>query len=108
MRPYEAIGMGRPAEICQHPNRTEPKRIDPYNYPSHYLGGVPATLEQSMCFTSRYLSAKPLHEDYFELEEVDDGVGVYDLFFCFYHVGRYELRMNKIHDTLSNTILCQR
>jgi len=33
------------------------------------------------------------------LEEVDDGV--YDLFFCFYHIGRYELRTNRIHDIVS-------
>jgi len=33
------------------------------------------------------------------LEEVGDGV--YDLFFCFYHIGRYQLHSNKIHDIVS-------
>jgi Rieske Fe-S protein len=39
-----------------------------------------------------------LHEDYVGLDDVDDGV--YDLFFCFCHSGRYELPTNKIHDIL--------
>jgi hypothetical protein len=42
-----------------------------------------------------------LHEDYFGLEEIEDEVGVFGLFFYFYHIGHFELRMNKIHDTLS-------
>ena len=32
------------------------------------------------------------------LEEIDDGV--YDLYFCFYQIGRYGLKINKIHDIL--------
>ena len=33
------------------------------------------------------------------LEEVDDGV--YNLFFCFYHIGRNEVLTNKIRDIVS-------
>ena len=33
------------------------------------------------------------------LEEVDDGV--YDLFFCFYQIGRYKLHTNKIQGIVS-------
>ena len=40
------------------------------------------------------------------LEEVDDGV--YDLFYCFYHIGRYELKTNKIHDMVSKVGLSRR
>jgi hypothetical protein len=47
-----------------------------------------------------------LHEDYVGLEEVDDGV--YDLFYCFYHIGRYELKTNKIHDVVSKVGLSVR
>ncbi len=44
------------------------------------------------CGTMRVLhkqvfSSQTLNEDYAGLEEVDDGV--YDFFFCFYHIGRY-------------------
>ena len=37
-----------------------------------------------------------LHEDYVGLEDVDDGV--YDLYICFNHIGRYELHTNKSRD----------
>ena len=47
-----------------------------------------------------------LHEDYVGLEEVDDGV--YDLFFCFYQIGRYELRANKIQDIVSRVGVSRR
>ena len=40
------------------------------------------------------------------LEEVDDGV--YDLYFCFYQIGRYELRSNIIHDIVSKVGLSRR
>ncbi len=35
-------------------------------------------------------------EDYMGLEEVDDRV--HDLYFCFFQIGRYELKTNKIYD----------
>jgi hypothetical protein len=58
----------------------------------------------SRCGTIRVLHkqvfvSQTLNEDYVGLEEVADGV--YDLFFCFYHIGRYHLRENKIQDILS-------
>ena len=40
------------------------------------------------------------------LEEVNDGV--YDLFFCFYQIGRYELKTNKIQDMVSRVGLSRR
>ena len=33
---------------------------------------------------------------------------VYDLFFCFYHIGRYELHANKIHDIVSRVGVSRR
>ena len=47
-----------------------------------------------------------LQEDHVGLEEVDDGV--YDLFFCFYQIGRYEARANKIHDIVSRVGVSRR
>lgn len=44
-----------------------------------------------------------LHEDYVGLEEVSDGV--YDLYFCFYQIGRYELQLNKIQGIVSKVAL---
>ena len=50
-------------------------------------------------FHSQIFDSNILHENYVGLEKVDDGV--FDLFFCFCHIGRYELRTNKIHDIVS-------
>jgi len=43
--------------------------------------------------------SQTLNEDYVVLDEVDDGI--YDLYFCFYQIGRYELQTNKIHGIFS-------
>ena len=47
-----------------------------------------------------------LQEDYVGLEEVDDGV--YDLYFCFYQIGRYDLRSNTIRDIVSKVGVSRR
>jgi putative transposase len=65
----------------------------------------------SRCGTIRVLRrqvfvSQTLKEDYVGLEEVDDGV--YDLYFCFYQIGRYELRTNKIRDILSKVPVSRR
>ncbi len=98
-RPHEALGMKRPAEVYQPSERVLPRRLGSYAYPENYL-----VRRVSRCGTIRVLHkqvfvSQTLNEDYVGLEEVDDGV--YDLFFCFYHIGRYHLRENKIQDILS-------
>jgi len=98
-RPHEALGMQRPAEVYRPSKRSMPRRIETYDYPGHYL-----VRRVSRCGTIRVLSnqvfvSQTLTEDYVGLEQVDDGV--YDLYFCFYQIGRYELRTNKIRDILS-------
>ena len=67
---------------------------------------VSAAPERSVCFGKQIFVSNTLHEDYVGLEEVDDGV--YDLFYCFYHIGRYELKTNKIHDMVSRVGLSVR
>ena len=47
-----------------------------------------------------------LHNDFVGLEEVDDGV--YDLYFCFYQIGRYEAQVNRIHDIVSRVGVSRR
>ena len=99
VRPHEAIGMKRPAEIYQSSSRTMPKRIEPYEYPGHYLVRRVSRSGTIRVFHNQIFVSNTLHEDYVGLEEVDDGV--YDLFFCFYQIGRYDLRDNKIRDIVS-------
>ena len=50
-------------------------------------------------FRKQVFVSNTLQEDYVGLEEVADGV--YDLFFCFYQIGRYELQTNKIQGIVS-------
>jgi transposase InsO family protein len=106
VRPHESLGMKRPAQLYRPSTRAMPKRIRPYEYPCHYL-----VRRVSRCGTIRVLRnqvfvSQTLSEDYVGLEEVDDGV--YDLFFCFYHIGRYELHANKIHDIVSRVGVSRR
>lgn len=99
VRPHEAIGMKRPDEIYQPSSRRMPRRIEAYDYPSHYIVRRVSRAGTIRVFGKQFFVSNTLHEDNVGLEEVDDGV--YDLFFCFYHIGRYELRTNKIHDIVS-------
>lgn len=106
VRPHESLGMKRPAEVYQPSTRSMPTRSEPYDYPGHYL-----VRRVSRCGTIRVLRnqvfvRQTLNEGYVGLEEVDDGV--YDLFFCFYHIGRYELQGNKIHDNVSRVGVSRR
>ena len=76
-----------------------PKRIKSYDYPAHYLVRRVSRAGTIRVFGKQIFVSHTLDEDYVGLEEVDDGM--YDLFFCFYHIGRYELHTNKIHDIVS-------
>ena len=106
LRPHEALDMKRPGQHYHPSTRSMPKRIEPYDYASHYL-----VRRVSRCGTIRVLRkqvlvSQTLNEDYVGLEEVGDGV--YDLFFCFYHIGRYQLHSNKIHDIVSRVGVSRR
>ena len=105
-RPHEALGMKRPGELYRPSGRTMPKRIEPYDYPAHYLVRRVSRAGTIRIFHKQIFVSNTLHEDYVGLEEVDDGV--YDLFYCFYHIGRYELKTNKIHDIVSKVALSVR
>ena len=105
-RPHEALGMKRPAELYRCSKRSLPKRIEPYEYPSHYLVRRVSRAGTIRVFKKQVFVSNTLHEDHVGLEEVDDGV--YDLFFCYYQIGRYELRTNRIRDIVSKVALSRR
>ena len=106
VRPHEALEMRRPAQVYQASSRAMPGRTEPYDYPSNYM-----VRRVSRCGTIRVLSkqifvSQTLNEELVGLEEVDDGV--YDLYFCYYQIGGYELRVNKIHDIVSRVGVSRR
>jgi hypothetical protein len=76
-----------------------PGHIEPHDYPAHYLVRRNSRAGTIRVFHKQIFVSNTLHEDNVGLEEKDDVV--YDLFFCFYHIGRYELCTNKIHDSVS-------
>jgi len=105
-RPHEALGMKRPAEVYRPSVRRMPKRIEPYEYAGHYLVRRVSRAGTIRVQRRQVFVSNTLHEDYVGLEEVDDGV--YDLYFCFYQIGRYDLRANKIDDIVSRVGLSRR
>jgi transposase InsO family protein len=105
-RPHEALEMKRPGEVYQSSGRTMPKRIEPYDYPAHYLVRRVSRAGTIRVLRRQIFVSNTLQEDYVGLEEVDDGV--YDLYFCFYQIGRYELRKNKIYGVVSSVGLSRR
>ncbi len=99
VRPHEALEMKRPAWVYERSSREIPRKIGSYDYPGHFLVRRVSRGGTIRLFHNQVFVSNTLQEDFVGLEEVDDGV--YDLFFCFYHIGRYELRTNKIHDIVS-------
>ena len=105
-RPHEALAMKRPAEVYRPSRRRLPRRIEPYDYPGHYLVRKVSRAGTIRVLCKQIFVSNTLKEDYVGLEEVDDGV--YDLYFCFYQIGRYDWRRNKIHDVVSKVALSRR
>jgi len=103
VRPHEAIGMKRPAQIYQASERRMPKRIETYDYPAHFLVRRVSRAGTIRMFHNQVFVSNTLQEDYVGLEEVADAV--YDLYFCFYQIGRYELQLNKIQGIVSKVAL---
>lgn len=106
-RPHEALAMKRPGELYQPSRRMMPKRwIEPYEYLGHYLVRRVSRAGTIRVLRRQIFVSNTLHEDYVDLEEVDDGV--YDLYWCFYQIGRYELKTNKIQDIVSKVGLSRK
>jgi transposase InsO family protein len=105
-RPHEELGMKRPAEVYEPSSRALPRRVEPYEYPGHYLVRRVSRSGTIRVLHRQIFVSNTLQEDYVGLEEVDDGV--YDLYFCFYQIGRYELRKNKINDVVSRVGLSRK
>jgi putative transposase len=98
-RPHEALGMKRPAEVYLPSERLMPEQLQTYDYPLNNLVRRVSRCGTIRVFGNQVFVSQTLNEECVALEEVDDGV--YDLFFCFYLIGRYELRTNTIHDIIT-------
>jgi transposase InsO family protein len=106
IRPHQSLGMKRPAELYRPSRRSMPRQLQPYDYPGHYLVRRVSRSGTIRVLRKQVFVSNTLKEDYVGLEEVDDGV--YDLYFCFYQIGRYELRTNRIQDIVSRVGVSRR
>ena len=106
LRPHESLAMNRPAQLYRPSTRALPRPIEPYDYPSHFLARRVSRDGTIRVLRNQIFVSNTLHDDVVGLEEIDDGV--YDLFFCFYQIGRYLLRTNKIEDIVSRVPVSRR
>lgn len=106
LRPHQSLAMKRPGQVYRPSQRRIPKRIEPYDYPRHYLVRRVSRAGTIRVLRRQVFVSNTLNEDYVGLEEVDDGV--YDLYFCFYQIGRYHLQGNKIEDIVSRVGVSRR
>jgi hypothetical protein len=83
-----------------------PSKIEPFDYPGHYLARRVSRAGTIRVFHQQVFVSNTLKEEYVGLEEVDDGV--YDVYYRFYQIGRYELRTNKMKDVIARVGLSVR
>jgi putative transposase len=91
--------MKRPGEVYRASKRKMPKRIEAYDCPDHFLVRRVSREGTIRVFRKQIFVSNTLQEEYVGLEEVADGV--YDLYFCFYQIGRYDLQSDKIQGIVS-------
>jgi len=106
VRPHESLAMQRPAQLYHPSTRAMPRRIATYDYPSHFLVRRVSRDGTIRVLSKQIFVSNTLHDDFVGLEEIDDGI--YDLYFCFYQIGRYLLRPNKIEDIVSRVPVSRR
>ncbi len=106
VRPHEGLRMKRPPQLYEPSSRSMPSRIDPYEYPVLYLVRRVSRDGTIRVLGRQIFVSNTLHEGDVGLEEVDDGV--YDLYFCFYQIGRYHLQDNRIEDIVSRVAVTRR
>jgi putative transposase len=105
-RPHEALGMKRPAQVYRPSTRAMPRKIETYDYPEHYLVRRVSRSGTIRVLRKQIFVSNTLQEDFVGLEEVDDGV--FDMYFCFYQIGRYDLREGRIRDIVSKVGVSRR
>ena len=106
LRPHESLAIHRPAQHYRRSARAFPRRIEPYHYPSHFLVRRVSRDGTIRVLRNQISVSKTLHDDFVGLQEIDDRV--FDLYFCFYQIGRYLLQPNKIEDIVSRVPVSRR
>jgi hypothetical protein len=106
IRPHQALHMKRPAQLYRPSTRSFPGTIEAYDYPAHFLVRRVSRDGTIRVLGNQIFVTNTLQEEHVGLEEVDDRV--YDLYFCFYQIGRYHLQPNRIEDIVSRVPVSRR
>ena len=99
-----ALGMVEPAAVYRPSPRQMPEgEVGTYDYPERCMVRRVSRCGTIRVFHNQVFDSQTLNEEYVGLEEVEDGI--YDLYFCFYQIGRYDLRKNKVEDIITKVPL---
>jgi transposase InsO family protein len=98
-RPHESLQMDSPVDLYKPSCDLYPSKIEPYDYPGNYLVRRVSRCGAIRVFKKQIFLSQTLNEEYVGLEEVDNGI--YDVFFCFYHIGRYDFPNNRVEGIIS-------
>ena len=100
-RPHESLGMKTPAEVYHRSSREYIENPPIYDYPSHFLVRRVSHSGTVRCFVDQFYLSSTLVEEYVGFEEIDDDI--FDVFFCFYLIGRYNHRKKRLEEVISRS-----
>ena len=95
---------GMPAKEAAERGAAWMKRLEIDGWEQKTVESLSKGMQQKIQFISTI--SQTLNEEHVGLEEVDDGV--YDLYFCFYQIGRYHWQENRIEDIVSRVPVARR
>jgi transposase InsO family protein len=97
-RPHETLGMKTPSSIYVSSDRTMPRRLKHYDYPSHFEVRR-VSRNSGIRWRHRWIQvSSTLAEEYIGFEEIEDGI--HNVYFCDMLIGRFYEEVSKIKDVI--------
>ena len=97
-RPHEALGMKTPASVYTPSTRTMPKKLDHFDYPSHFEVRR-VSRNSGIRWRKHWVQvSSTLAEEYVGFEEVEDGI--HNVYFCNLLIGRFFEEQLRIKDVI--------
>ena len=99
VRPHEALGMRKPAQLYQPSEKIMSKVVKHYDYPSHFEVRLVSKNGGIRWRHQRVPVSSTLIREYIGFEEIEDGV--YNVYFCDFLIGRFFEEIFRIKDVIS-------
>ena len=96
---HEALAMQTPSEIYQPSKKKTPKRVQHYDYPSHFEVRLVSKNGGVRWNHHRVPVSSTLIKEYIGFEEIEDGI--YNVYFCDFVIGRFFEEVPRIKDVIS-------